>query len=227
MIKKKPKISIIVSAYNQEKFIGRCIRSLLYQTLPKNFYDIIIVNDCSSDLTEYAINLFIDPFHSRVKLINNKKNMGLPASLNKALKVTQSEYVIRVDPDDFVNSNFLNFLLCYLEMNMEADAVACDYIVVNDQEKELRRGDSRKEPIACGIMFKKKHLSKLGYYDEVFLCNEEQELMIRFKKEYNLHHLNMPLYRYRRHSTNMTNDKKKLQEYNEKLFLKHGKIFKD
>ena len=227
MNKKKKKISVIVSTFNQERLIGRCIRSLLHQTLPRSFYEIIVVNDCSTDRTRYAIDLFIDPFNSLVKLINNNKNIGLPASVNKALKISQAEHVVRVDSDDFVNTNFLNFLLCYLEMNKEADAVSCDYLLVDDNEKELRKCDSRKEPIACGIMFQKKHLSKLGFYDETFLCIEEQELMIRFKKEYNLHHLNLPLYRYRKHDKNMTNDKRMMKKYKKKLSLKHGKNLKD
>ena len=121
-----PKISVIVSAYNQERFIGRCLRSLLNQTLIHSEYEIIVINDGSTDRTSYAIDLFVDPFNSVVKLIKNDFNLGLPASLNKALKVSQAKYVVRVDSDDFVNSNFLNFLYCYLEMNQIVDAVACD-----------------------------------------------------------------------------------------------------
>ena len=215
-----------MSAYNEERFIGRCIRSLLQQTLPRSFYEIIVVNDCSIDRTRYAVNLFIDPFDSFIKLINNTKNIGLPASVNKALKVSQGKYVVRVDGDDFVNTNFLNFLFCYLEMNKEADAVSCDYLLVDNNEKELRKCDSQKNPIACGIMFQKKHLFKLGFYDKTFLRFEEQELMIRFKKEYNLCYLNLPLYRYRRHDKNMTNDKSTMEKYKKKLLLKHGN-FKD
>ena len=59
MARKKSKlISVIVPVYNQEKFIGRCIRSLLVQNIPKEQYEIIVVNDGSTDKTEYALKIF-------------------------------------------------------------------------------------------------------------------------------------------------------------------------
>ena len=59
MNSKEPLVSVIVAAYNQEKFIGRCLRSLLDQTLPKDSYEIIVVNDGSTDRTSYALDLFL------------------------------------------------------------------------------------------------------------------------------------------------------------------------
>ena len=128
----RPKVSVIVAAYNQEKFIGRCIRSLLHQTLPHSDYEVIVVNDGSEDLTGYALDLFCDPFDSIVRVYTNKINKGLPASINKAIKRASADFVVRVDADDFVNSNFLNFLCSYLEMNGNVDAVACDYLLIDD-----------------------------------------------------------------------------------------------
>jgi len=51
-----PKITIIITAWNEEKYIGRCIRSLLAQNISKGFYNILIVNDGSTDLTSYALS---------------------------------------------------------------------------------------------------------------------------------------------------------------------------
>ena len=75
MIHQKPLVSIIVSAYNQERFIGRCLRSLLHQTIPHNNYEIIVVNDGSTDKTAYALELFCDPKNSVIRVINNEKNL--------------------------------------------------------------------------------------------------------------------------------------------------------
>ena len=97
------KISVIVAVYNQEHYIGRCLRSLLHQTLHHSDYEIIVVNDGSIDRTSYALDLFCDPFESIVKVLTNKANQGLPSSLNKALKVARAPYIVRVDSDDFVN----------------------------------------------------------------------------------------------------------------------------
>ena len=102
----KPLISVIVAAYNQERYIGRCLRSLLHQTLDHSKYEIIVVDDGSTDKTPYALNLFCDPKNSVVKIITNEVNLGLPASLNLAIKASKSEYLVRVDSDDFVNENF-------------------------------------------------------------------------------------------------------------------------
>ena len=59
MKESKPKISVIVATYNQEKFIGRCLRSLLHQTLPHTDYEIVVINDGSSDKTGFALNYFV------------------------------------------------------------------------------------------------------------------------------------------------------------------------
>ena len=99
-------------------------------------------------------------------MLTNSENKGLPASINRGLKESQSQYVVRVDSDDFVNMNFLNFLSSYLDMNKESDAVACDYLVIDDKENEIRRCNCDDEPIACGIMFKRDHLFEIGLYDE-------------------------------------------------------------
>ena len=108
-----PKISVIVAAYNQERFIGRCLRSLLHQTLSREEFEIIVVNDGSTDRTAYAIQLFCDPVESVIHSIENKKNCGLSSALNLGLREARGKYVVRVDSDDFVNNNFLNFLLCH------------------------------------------------------------------------------------------------------------------
>lgn len=223
IIKKRyPKISVIVPVYNQQQFIGRCIRSLVHQTISQSNYEIIIVNDGSTDLTKFAINLFDDPFDSFIRIINNKKNIGLPASLNKAIKISRSNFIIRVDSDDFVNSNFLNFLYNYIEMN-SCDAVACDYLLIDDKENEICRRNSKKFPIACGILFRKNDLLSIGLYDETFLCNEEIDLRIRFEKKYKIEHLPLPLYRYRRHDKNITNNEKLMSLHKKNLNKKYSK----
>lgn len=218
----KPKISVIVAAYNQERFIGRCLRSLLHQTLSHNDYEIIVVDDGSSDRTAFALTLFCDPMDSVVKVIHNKDNLGLPASLNLGIKSAKGKYIVRVDSDDFVNSNFLNFLLSYMEFNLTADAVACDYLLLNDAEEVLERRDCLDYPIACGIMFKRKHLLEVGLYDESFSLHEERDLRIRFEKLYKISALHIPLYRYRRHDGNITNNAIQMELHKQNLIKKHG-----
>lgn len=217
-----PKVSVIVAAFNQERLIGRCLRSLLQQTLPHADYEIIVVNDGSTDKTAYALGLFTDRFGSPVKIITNEINLGLPTSLNIGIRAARAPYVVRVDSDDFVNTNFINFLHFYLETNPDADAVACDYLLLDDNENVLESVDCMKNPIACGIIFRKEHLYEIGLYDESFRCHEERDLRIRFEQKYKIHHLQLPLYRYRRHNNNITNNVTDMEFHHKKLIMKHG-----
>jgi len=219
---RNPKVSVIVATFNQEKFIGRCLRSLLHQSIPHSDYEIIVIDDGSTDRTSYALELFCDPFDSVVKVIKCKKNKGLSVAINKGMREAKAQFVVRVDSDDFVNTNFLNFLSYYLESNECADAVSCDYLLVDDDENILGRGNSKDDPIACGIMFRKSQLFKIGLYDEEFRYHEERELRVRFEERYTVHNLNLPLYRYRRHANNITNNSDEMEKFKNKLIKKHG-----
>ena len=213
------KISVLVPVYNQEKYIGRCLRSLLDQNLSSKEYEIIIINDGSDDKSSYALNLFKG---NNIKLINNKKNKGLPYSLNKGIKESSGDYIVRVDSDDYVNTNYLSILKLYLDLNDSCDAVSCNYLLVDENENVLRCVDFLKEPIGCAIMFKKKHLVKIGLYDTNLKINEEKDLLIRFKNNYNLESIKFPLYRYRKHIDNMTNDIDEVKYFDKKLKQKHS-----
>jgi len=212
------KVSVIVAAFNQERFIGRCLRSLLRQTLPHEQYEVVVVNDGSTDRTGYALELF----HDSIRVVTNPKNRGLPASLNTGLQAARAPLVVRVDADDFVNAHFLTVLSLYLDMNPDADAVACDYLLIDDNEQTLERVSCAERPIACGIMFRSTQLFEIGLYDETFLRHEEREMRIRFEHRYSIRRLEFPLYRYRRHHNNITNDTTEMDRFEQQLVRKHG-----
>lgn len=213
-----PTISILVPVYNQEKYIGRCLRSLLAQNFPREAYEIIVIDDGSDDRTPYALELFQDA----ITLISNETNLGLPASLNRGIRKSNAAYVVRVDSDDYVNANFLSLLSLFLASNPYMDAVACDYLTVDDHEEVLARKNCLEYPIACGIMFRIEQLIDIGLYDENFLLHEERDLRYRFLQKYNIHRLELPLYRYRRHDANMTNDTEAMARHMDNLIKKHG-----
>lgn len=214
-------VTVLVATYNEDKYIGRCLRSLLHQTLPSNQYEIIIINDGSTDKTSYALELFRKPKDKHIRVINNQKNLGLPASLNIGIKASKGNYVVRVDSDDYVNQNFLSSLKFYLEIYKDVDACSCDYILVDQNENIIEVVDSNISPIACGIMFRKEKLIDIGMYDPKFRCHEDQDLRIRFTKKYKIDNINLPLYRYRKHKNNMTNNKKVLNNFQKLLNEKH------
>ena len=92
-----PKISVILCAYNEEKFIRKAIESVVNQTL--KCIEIIIVNDGSTDNTLDIINGYAKD-DSRIKVID-QENIGLGASRNKGMKIAAGEYVTFLDADDW------------------------------------------------------------------------------------------------------------------------------
>ncbi|NDH37037.1 MAG: glycosyltransferase family 2 protein [Acidimicrobiia bacterium] len=211
-------ISVIVAAHNEERYIGRCLRSLLAQTFPRTKFDIIVVDDGSTDRTAAVLQTF----GNDVRVLRNDENIGLPASLNRAISSTHSKFVVRVDADDFVNASFLEILHLFLTENPRMDAVACDYLLVDDREEVLARCDAMKAPIACGIMFRTEQLIDIGLYDETFLRHEDRDLRLRFLDRYLIHQVALPLYRYRRHDENITNDTAEMRRHEQRLREKHG-----
>jgi len=210
-------VSVIVAAHDEERYIGRCIRSLVAQRFARSQYEIVVVADASTDRT----SAILETFGADVRVIRNDKNLGLPASLNKAITSTHSKFVVRVDADDYVNAAFLDVLYLFLAENPGFDAAACDYLLVDDREEVLRRADAMKEPIACGIMFRTEQLIDIGLYDESFLRHEDRDLRVRFLDRYSIHHIPLPLYRYRRHDDNITNDVAAMNFHEERLNEKH------
>ena len=88
-------LTVVIPVFNQQKYIARCIRSILNQTLDKSHFDIIVVNDASTDKTKEILDLYSDD----ITLINNNKNLGLPSSLNIAIKQIKTPYFVALDDD--------------------------------------------------------------------------------------------------------------------------------
>ena len=213
---KSVQVSVIVPSYNAELYIGRCIRSLLKQSLSQEDFEIIVINDSSKDNTKNALL----PFVGDIVLIENKRNLGLPSSLNKGIKKARGQFIVRVDSDDYVHVDFLKILSLHLQLNHSIDAIASDYLLVNNDQDVIKEMNCLKDPIGCGIMFRLKHLIELGLYNAKFLRREDEELMNRFKIKYNISRVAIPLYRYRRHENNITNDKKTMKKFKKKLNLR-------
>ena len=214
----QPVISVIVAAHNQERYLSRCLRSLLAQSIAREKFEIVVINDGSTDHTPSVLEEFVD----EIVLITNESNIGLPASLNKAIRRARAPYVVRVDADDYVNNEFLHLLHGFLRENKYMDAVACDYLLVDEQEEVLARNNCLTDPIACGIMFRTEQLIDIGLYDETFLLHEETDLRMRFLKKHTIHRLELPLYRYRRHANNSTNDAAAMEHHRQRIIEKHG-----
>ena len=212
-----PAISVIIPAHNQERYIGRCLRSILSQTRARAGYEVIVVDDGSRDRPAYALQLF----ENEVQLIRHAECQGLPASLNAGIRAARGRFIVRVDADDYVHHEYLNILAMHLEMNNAIDAVACDYYVVDNEEQVLEQMNCMDRPIGCGIMFRIDQLIDIGLYDENFLMREEEDLRLRFEDRFKISRISLPLYRYRQHDDNMTNDEAGMARYANELRTKH------
>jgi glycosyltransferase involved in cell wall biosynthesis len=216
--------SIIITSYNYGKFLGRCIRSCLNQSINEP-YEVIVVDDNSKDESIKVASEF--KHFKNFKILRNKKNVGVAETSNKGFKIAKGKFIVRIDADDYVSKNFLLFLTYYMKENSKKLGVACDYALIDKNEKIIKKISSKKTPIACGILYDKKKLSKYGYYNKKFRHREEEELRARIGSHYNIGHLELALYRYRMHLSNKTKSTDYLFSYKKKIeAIQQKEIFK-
>ena len=214
-------VTVGICCYKQKKWLHRCLRSLCSQTFDKNKFEVVIVNDDPSDCLDDIVHNHKN--HLNIRVLNNTQNVGLPSSLNKILNVALGRYFVRVDCDDYVSKDFLYMLHTFLSQNSGTmmgenyQAVACDYFKVDNVGRVLSRHSWEEDFIACGVMFTYESLAGIDFYNEDFKMREGHELMKRFNKEYDVHSLKVPLYKYRIHNSNRTNEKTKTKIYDNKL----------
>jgi glycosyltransferase involved in cell wall biosynthesis len=201
--------SIIITCYNRENRIARAMRSALSQHFPRDQFEVIVVDDASTD---HSREIIMD-LHEEVLPIFHEKNMGLPAARNSGIRKAHGRFVLHLDSDDYLHESTLYVMELYLSLNPEFGAVACDYIEVDDQERHLRRVSAESEPIACGMLFRKENLIVIGLYDEEMRMLEDLELRHRFEEKYKIGYCHLPFYRYVRHDGNLTNNKDMIAHY--------------
>lgn len=210
-------VSIIITSYNYENYIERAIRSALDQSLSKRSYEIIVVNDASTDRTRKILENYEDD----VRVINLEKNVGLAAARNIGIKKAKGQFVVFLDADDYMHRDLLLIQKAFLAENNKLDAVSIDYYLVDERGTHIEHVNADQKPIACGVMFRKDLLYDIGLYDESFRAREEEDLRIRFLKKHKIYNIILPLYRYRMHNNNLTKNDKEMRKYKKKLQTKH------
>jgi len=208
-------VSIIITAYNYDKYIERCIRSCLDQNFLKEKYEIIIVDDNSTDKTEFIVAKYSKD--KRIVYIKSEDNVGVAQSSNIGITAAKGRFVVRVDADDYVNENFIYFLSEYLKNNHDSFCVSCDYWYVDNNGNKIERLYAELKPVSCGIMYRRDILIEMGMYNPDWRHREEEELRKRLKGYYQIHHLRIPLYRYRMHANNKTKQKDYMEEFKNRL----------
>lgn len=115
----KPLISVVVPVYNAEKYLVKCLDSIINQTY-KNI-EIILVNDGSSDGSLKIINSYKKKYQDKIVVIN-KKNEGQGVARNEGIKISKGEYLTFVDSDDYIDKNMI-FDMLNMAINLNADIV--------------------------------------------------------------------------------------------------------
>ena len=130
-----PKVSIIVPVYNVEKYLNKCLNSLVNQTFKD--IEIIIINDGSPDNSKQIIENYKAKYDNIIKVIN-QQNQGLSASRNNGLKIASGDYIIFVDSDDYIELNMVEKMYNKI-LEEQADVVICGNNVVNEDYKLISK----------------------------------------------------------------------------------------
>ncbi len=192
-----PKISVILPIFNGEKHIEKTLKTILNQTY-KNF-ELMIINDGSTDKTPEILSRIKD---KRVKVINNKKNLGVTKSLNLGIKKARCKYIARCDSDDLNYPKRFEKQINFLEENPEYVLIGSNAKWINEKGKTLKGFKVKIEDRDIrrwmyirnqfhhpSVMYKKSIFEKVGGYNEKFNGVEDYELwfrMMKFGKVYNL-----------------------------------------
>lgn len=206
-----PKITVYVVSYNYGKFLGDAIESVLRQTLDN--WELLIINDNSTDNTSQVMNLYKGD--ERVRLFTTS-GIGLPAICNLAIKEARGKYLIRLDGDDIFEENILLVLGNHLDNNTETALVFPDYYLIDEfgevfslerRQKVYANNHVLNIPAngACTLI-RRDIIQKVGGYREDLGAQDGYDLWSKITNKYKCANINLPLFYYRRHGSNLTNN---------------------
>ncbi len=169
------KVSVIVPVYNVEKYLKKCLDSLVKQTL--NGVEIIVVNDGSPDNSQKIIDEYTKKYKNVKSYI--KENGGLSDARNYGIKKATGEYISFVDSDDYIKNDMLEKMYNYA-IKQNLDVVVCDSINVYDNGSEILIKSNNNysdndvcnyiisPPMACTRLFKKTIFDKIQFKKNIY-----------------------------------------------------------
>lgn len=204
-MKDLPLVSVGIPAFNAEKFIAIAVQSVLLQTYTN--FELIVINDGSTDHTEQVLKRFSDP---RLRIISDGTNKGLIARLNEMANLSKGDFFVRMDADDIMFPCRIERQIQFLMKNPQV-AVCCSSAVSIDKNnkvlglkkavapgnrKDVLSGIFPVHPTVCGRMsFFRKYP-----YREGFFQMEDKELWYRSIEENKFGCIAEPLLFYREDS---------------------------
>jgi glycosyltransferase involved in cell wall biosynthesis len=208
---KKCKFTVYIVSHNYGKFLGDSIESVLRQSVED--WELLIIDDNSTDNTREVMNLYKgDP---RIRLYSTP-GIGLPAVCNFALRQARGAYIIRLDGDDILDENILLVLGSYLDQHSEAALVFPDCYLM-DENGEVFAQEKRHKiyehnhmldmpPNGACTLVRREVFDELGGYREDLGVQDGFDLWCRMSTRYKAGNVNLPLFYYRRHGKNLTDN---------------------
>lgn len=208
-----PTLSIILPAYNAEKYIAEAIESVLKQEY-KDF-ELLILDDGSKDDTADIIKTFVD---TRIRYIKNEKNIGLIQTLNKGISLAQGIYIGRIDADDiWHNTHKISLQIEYFNTHPDTILVGTSAIAIDQNgntlfdmhypsvEQKIKKTFLAGNPfIHPSVIFLKEAAVKAGGFLTEDLHAEDYSLWLRLGTMGHIDNIGLPLMKYRIHGTGVS-----------------------
>ena len=174
--------------------------------------EIIIVDDNSTDRSKEILKKFIK--HPKIKIIFNKKNLGLLKSSNIAIKASSAKYIMRLDADDFLNKKIVEVFIKKMIKKPNIAMVYSDYYEVNSNGKKLgaikqinlnsKKSIKDRPILAACCLFKKEALFSVNLYDESFTRQDGYDIWYKLFDNYDFEYVPKYLFFYRKHQNSLT-----------------------
>ena len=192
---KNDMISIIIPIYNVEKYLEKCLDSILNQTY-KNL-EIILIDDGSTDNSPNICNSYCEK-DKRIKIIH-KNNEGVSSARNKGIELSKGKYIVFIDSDDYVSNEHIEVLYdCIISNNVDLVIsnlidISEDGIILNNEEKEsflMNKDQCLKELLSednfyhlcCGNIYRKDLLEKIRFNCKYRIA-EDLDFLYRYIKQ--------------------------------------------
>lgn len=213
-----PKVSVLISVYNGEKYITKSIESVLNENFDD--YEVIIVDDGSTDNTKKILSNYKN--NKKIKVFH-KENTGIPDSLNFGLKHCNGEYIARLDCDDIMVTGRLKKQVEFLDKHKEIGLLGTNAKIINsngEKVDEINLGELKHSQIVerftkresffphSSWMVRKNIYEKLGGYDKFFYKAQDYDFVLRCINICKTHCLSEQLVELRKDETSHSFDHK-------------------
>jgi glycosyltransferase involved in cell wall biosynthesis len=214
-------ISIIVRTYNSAKFVANAIESILHQDVDPTYYEILVVDDGSTDNTIEVLG----SYGSKIRIIKGD-HQGAIAALNRGIQEARGNYITILDSDDTFEQGIVKAVADIFQKDGAKDFVYTDYreISVDGTEKIVSLAENIFNGVSAGVFIKKEILNAIGGYDESLIF-PEYDVIIKLAEKYQGFHLALPGFIYKRRRESLTGSKELVKKGKQQLLLKYNKNF--